>query len=973
MATQFRDLTRTCVLNGVSAPKWESLVQELKKRNPSISDDEVGSQVWAALRPLFATHPAEKNLPQYVPTAVLSGIISLRVLTIGLLTQPFVGSSTSSLSELSLLDQLVQHVISALMSRGPPPYILLPTPSEGTLEDVLNAIHSGIHLVKFVANLRTQALAHHPALSATLSMHTLLLLLYALNSVPGLDALSLNDATDLQAHLAEIAVVLASSVEESSSTAQRIGEWSHQISFHVYRLQGAQSDAPTSTRLSQAAVIYNSRAPGSFQDVALPEGSELACSVTIQRLVNVNPGAGSSVSATGDLLALYRSFDMNSAVFVRSLLLTAVHLVSLSRQGERHQAFSKMAAFTIARLPRLLKYVEEIAHQPSPSDDLRTAVSSSLSFVVGDPNLVAACSGRSPEGNATTDGTKELRREDLVFAHHLVHCFAKAELVKDEHVTLASIAPHFPTDRFELDKVRASALDDGVTLEEWFLAKLDSGAFQPDSELVNELLSSYSSHAAFANFAYDSVQAACSEGKLALLAALSRALYLNSDLLDVVCLHIPIAKLIRRMVGFMTGFDFFSANDAQSSLVEFGDLIFFAQVCTLRFKLPVDVAAIQIPSRVSTPLSCLSADDIITTQKWIHSIFSPASEGIDDELQRHTEPLALLRLAPTILVEGFNNQTSDNVHDVLLGGLDYYLSEILRWTLPSVLLALVASIEREGPGAGIRLEALHKLVTSPNCPAPAVQIAGPSILRLLRLPFIEESSITDVKRLCMEIIGAVNTLLNAPSDTGSSSAAPSKSTHADYPRALVHSLLIPKAVPSPLPFGRLSSCAPSAILGALHQQLIPLMLADGRGGVSISKPTTILSAAIVNARPQPPYLLSHLLQEFVPHTLSRIGTLPLPPIPDNITPLVFLIGVSVSSLHSTIQAREAAAAYFERNGSLDSPASEVAKFSQQLDDLIKNFIRWLEVPKVETSSLRSILLQRLRARSEFGSHFGATI
>lgn len=108
-------------------------------------------------------------------------------------------------------------------------------------------------------------------------------------------------------------------------------------------------------------------------------------------------------------------------------------------------------------------------------------------------------------------------REDFIFAHRLVHSFATAGLLKDDYSSLVSLAPHFPTDRFELDKIATAALDEGLTLEvhrflrdvcdgvndhlitwqEYLSSKLDSGAFEPGSVFSDDVASSFTSHASF--------------------------------------------------------------------------------------------------------------------------------------------------------------------------------------------------------------------------------------------------------------------------------------------------------------------------------------------------------------------------------------------------------------------------------------------------------------------------------------------
>lgn len=66
---------------------------------------------------------------------------------------------------------------------------------------------------------------------------------------------------------------------------------------------------------------------------------------------------------------------------------------------------------------------------------------------------------------------------------------------------------------------------------------------------------------------------------------------------------------------------------------------------------------------------------------------------------RNTEPRNVLRLAPIILVDalhGLGGPEDSTNRDALLSGASYYVGDLLSWTLPSALLALVAAIHREG-------------------------------------------------------------------------------------------------------------------------------------------------------------------------------------------------------------------------------------------------------------------------------------
>lgn len=104
----------------------------------------------------------------------------------------------------------------------------------------------------------------------------------------------------------------------------------------------------------------------------------------------------------------------------------------------------------------------------------RTALSSSLAAVLSDNALVRSCEP-DPNGSSTyvvqafrvafEYQCPDLRRTDFVFGHRLVHACATTGLLNNDHLSLSLLVPQFPMDRFELDRVAATAQDEGLSIE----------------------------------------------------------------------------------------------------------------------------------------------------------------------------------------------------------------------------------------------------------------------------------------------------------------------------------------------------------------------------------------------------------------------------------------------------------------------------------------------------------------------------
>lgn len=199
------------------------------------------------------------------------------------------GASTSSRAEVSTLDALVRLVIASLSSPERSSRVLLQVPHEATLEDVINAIHSAIELVKVAFSLPPEALFGAQPNTPSLQSNTTQLLVSALHSINRVDALSLNEATHLYSHLTDLAQF---DFRSSPALLQQLSDWTNHISYHSARLQSDGQDLSAPARTSQPIIMYRSSSmTAGLNELALPEGSELAASVIIQRLVNQLPGA----------------------------------------------------------------------------------------------------------------------------------------------------------------------------------------------------------------------------------------------------------------------------------------------------------------------------------------------------------------------------------------------------------------------------------------------------------------------------------------------------------------------------------------------------------------------------------------------------------------------------------------------------------------------------------------------------------
>jgi len=305
--SQLRDLTRTCLLSGISATKvgdhpasrllipltlgqWESLVRQWINRT-NASSSEVAEQVWAALRTLCSTHPSESTLAAYINVALPSDLVPIHALVRGLLNQPLIGSSSPSLAELTTLDALVQRILFPVLTQGSPAQPLIRVPAEASLSAVVQAAHNAIELVKVAFSLPAEALVGDNPLSNTLPGNGAQLLVQILNCIERADALSSDDSLGLLTHLGDIV-----HFPLPPATVQQLSDWTNHLSYvtlnsHSLDNQAVFASSPSALQL-MASQTPNAvgGAGGGVNSLELPPGSELACSIVLYNLVERVPG-----------------------------------------------------------------------------------------------------------------------------------------------------------------------------------------------------------------------------------------------------------------------------------------------------------------------------------------------------------------------------------------------------------------------------------------------------------------------------------------------------------------------------------------------------------------------------------------------------------------------------------------------------------------------------------------------------------
>ncbi|GAA5864302.1 hypothetical protein JCM3774_002745 [Rhodotorula dairenensis] len=228
------------------------------------------------------------------------------------------------------------------------------------------------------------------------------------------------------------------------------------------------------------------------------------------------------------------------------------------------------------------------------------------------------------------------------------------------------------------------------------------------------------------------------------LADLCEVLMALRDELAVMFLHVEPRELLRPVRQLLDATDPSQDDANDSSVMErYGMLVLFLQITVKRFQLGHDLAKhldsttsffvswLRATSAVYT-LTNISDEERHTISGWIGALFG---EGISDELMHSTNPKVLLKVAPTILKQSLMACRAAVVdQDSLRDALSYFLQELLRFTLPGVLVWLLTEIEQTSTPAAKNgmIDILQIFCHSASLPPAVLELVAPHLAASLQ-------------------------------------------------------------------------------------------------------------------------------------------------------------------------------------------------------------------------------------------------
>ncbi|GAA5988829.1 hypothetical protein JCM10908_006188 [Rhodotorula pacifica] len=233
-------------------------------------------------------------------------------------------------------------------------------------------------------------------------------------------------------------------------------------------------------------------------------------------------------------------------------------------------------------------------------------------------------------------------------------------------------------------------------------------------------------------------------GDITGLANLCEVLMAHNEELSVIFLHVEPSELLEPVRQLLDATDPSQDDTNDSSVMErYGMLVLFLQITVERFELGHDLAK-HLGSTTSFFVSWLRASSAVyalpniseeerhAVGGWIGALFG---EGISDDLMHATNPKILLKIAPTILKQSLMACRASVVdQDSLRDALSYFLQELLRFTLPGVLVWLLTEIEQT-PALNAKKSMIDILLVfclSESLPPAVLELVAPYLARTIR-------------------------------------------------------------------------------------------------------------------------------------------------------------------------------------------------------------------------------------------------
>ncbi|KAI0734538.1 hypothetical protein C8Q72DRAFT_770738 [Fomitopsis betulina] len=740
------ELTRNAFHSGVSAKKWANLCKLLLSNNGIHSaTEDVQTDISNSVLVLFRNYPGDPTLQGYLKCAVKEAL-----LTIPRFVTTFLSAAQSpDLHHTVTLDMLCRVVLDAHYSTGLPALGSI-IPYSESASDLLGTVQNAMALLRTAHQLPPSHFHH-----LTTSASELLTLLISCVSPADI---SQTPTAQAMMHFAE-----ASDLLQIQSLLPAVRQELETFALSLSLLLGDDAKAAREAQMMHTLQLAYSKGDimGPTSDTDLVTCGLILHSFILNRAGDF--GAGDSMHAVATLIALFRWLSWSPATFYSQLLLAAVSCVAQSTDlGPSTPTSVIWRAFVIGRLPVLLSLFKKAADSEGLVDGTwHAAVHVALTNLLR-VGIFDKCDGIQaiPSGDMNVD--KPI--QPALFALEFLH-----QLVATDIVDASFAATINPTQSIGfIPRITTEAREAGLDVVPYLESKLvmDSNNIEEAILLAERVCKDPCSHADFAAVVRKRFTSLSQPSDVESLGYICKILSRCEPLIDVVSVHVSLRELLASALAYVEDYDCDTVGDPQTAVIHLGEVVLFLQEIIYRHnltrananigdrKLNVDFI---LPVADVYRIHDLKEDAALDFNVWNKALFDKNSEGIEDSILRNTKPKTLLRITASLFANAINLCMERKMEkDVLINGIQYFLGNLLNWTLAGTVKWLVNEVKLKGPSAPFHAEVLQTLLLSPSCPQVVLRLSAPGILRLFPTTQAPRGRTLDpapIRRVALQTLG----------------------------------------------------------------------------------------------------------------------------------------------------------------------------------------------------------------------------
>lgn len=307
-----------------------------------------------------------------------------------------------------------------------------------------------------------------------------------------------------------------------------------------------------------------------------------------------------------------------------------------------------------------------------------------------------------------------------------------------------------------------------MDLETYLETRVTSdSALQDGLALLDRAIMDFQAHGTLSEVFHKRFIALASTQDVEPLSHMCSVLSRHDAAVDIIALHTPLSDLVGHGLHFVTNFSCEGVGDPQTAVSQFGVVVQFLQLTVTRYHMHSFSYTLGGRTvRAGFLLSCyrtytileLSQEEHSAYLSWHKALFGRDSDGIDDNILRSTNPLTLLRIAPTLLSEAVAQAVLKTIDgEALRNGVQFFLGPLLNWTLVGVVKSFVADIDRLGYCATMHIDALKTIIAPSNQLPIVFRLCGQSILRMVPDPpsqnlVYKANELKDIKRVAIAAV-----------------------------------------------------------------------------------------------------------------------------------------------------------------------------------------------------------------------------